>query len=83
MSEQPVYIEFGAGRGMLSLGIDYCLNHRLPTESKDEKDLKGKYLMIFFCFFAVKSLKRTDPVQHCTEPDRFYGMGIQWGIRNI
>lgn len=46
MSEQPVYIEFGAGRGMLSLGIDYCLNHRLPTESKDEKDLKGKYLMI-------------------------------------
>lgn len=40
-----MYIEFGAGRGMLSLGIDFCLNQKLPTTSEDP-DAKGKYLLI-------------------------------------
>ena len=35
-----MYVEFGAGRGMLSLGIDYCLNHLHPDVSR------GKYLLI-------------------------------------
>ena len=47
LKEQPVYIEFGAGRGMLSLGIDYCLNGSLPTDMHYPQDQSiGKYLMI-------------------------------------
>lgn len=45
--ESSVYIEFGAGRGMLSLGIDYCLNGFLPTDPQyPQESSKGKYLMI-------------------------------------
>lgn len=40
MDDDPVYIEFGAGRGMLSLGIDFCLNQSSSSSSK------GKYLLI-------------------------------------
>lgn len=42
INDDSVYIEFGAGRGMLSLGIDYCLNGKLP----DVSSTKGKYLLI-------------------------------------
>ena len=47
MQSDPVYVEFGAGRGMLSLGIDYALNGKLPNEERpaDFQD-RGKYLLI-------------------------------------
>ena len=46
LSETPVYIEFGAGRGMLSLGVDFCLNGHLPTDPAYPADSRGKYLLI-------------------------------------
>ena len=47
ISKDPVYIEFGAGRGMLSLGVDYCLNGYLPTDSSyPQATSQGKYLLI-------------------------------------
>ena len=47
MKADPVFVEFGAGRGMLSLGIDFSLNGRLPTEErKDDVQDRGKYLLI-------------------------------------
>lgn len=47
ISKDPVYIEFGAGRGMLSLGVDYCLNGYLPTDpSYPQTASQGKYLLI-------------------------------------
>ena len=46
LSETPVYIEFGAGRGMLSLGVDFSLNGHLPTDPAYPADSRGKYLLI-------------------------------------
>ena len=46
LSETPVYIEFGAGRGMLSLGVDFCLNGCLPTDPAYPAASRGKYLLI-------------------------------------
>lgn len=47
IDENFVFVEFGAGRGMLSLGIDFCLNGEVQNESKPKSaSSRGKYLLL-------------------------------------